>query len=261
MFPTRCLSISPNKVNALISFEKSAPFVPATLLQAARLPRTLMVSLLPSPSPIPNTLRRAHSEMAFSRRHQAGSRGLLEILETVSSWHVYSQFLTPTHSQCPDFDVNNFPFMGDCSYLEYSVVDHLQDRYVRSQKAGAAAIARDKLKKAKYRDLALATNHRVFPASQECTGRRSPGYKHIFVLCVDHHDKVAFDLSAPRRTWASATIRQNYFQRVAICGFWSGSYLMSKNRDFLNQTASDRAAEAAMLAARFLPHPASAAAS
>ena len=97
----------------------------------------------------------------------------------------------------------------------------------------------------------MHTNHQVYTATQETTGRLSAGYHRILKICADEHDRRAFDLTAPSRTWACTTFKQYHIQRIAI-DFWRGSAAMQQARTHIN-TIRARAAE---LAAAMQPHPA-----
>ena len=102
-------------------------------------------------------------------------------------------------------------------------MDPLRDQFVKTE-AGTAARTRDTEKTNKYTILAMNNNPRLlYPASQEATGRMSKGFR----LCEKHHNTEAFERTAPRRTWASASYRQYYLQRLAIV-FWCGSLAMHK---------------------------------
>ena len=99
----------------------------------------------------------------------------------------------------------------------------------------------------KYTALALHNNHTVLPATLETTGRMSKGFRKVFQICEERHDREAFERTATQRTWASATFRQYYMQRVAIA-FWSGSLAMQQRRERLN-------AHRARTTSSFLPPP------
>ena len=113
----------------------------------------------------------------YERRHKAGCMALHSLLRSLPNSCTTPQYNVPQQGATPDFDVMNFPNQGDLAFVEYSVVDPLQRAYLQasSQTAGHAASCRDKLKANKYRAEAQRTNHLIFTASQETTGRISKG--------------------------------------------------------------------------------------
>ncbi len=131
----------------------------------------------------------------------------------------------------PDFDVTNFPEIGDLAYIEYSVVDLLQGG---SAGGPRAANTRDQAKANKYRNLGVSTNHAIFPASQDTTGRLSDGFRKILQICDSKNDKEQFDEAmAGKLTWACVGFRQFHVQRIAI-SFWNGVSRMENNRARIN---------------------------
>ena len=69
----------------------------------------------------------------------------------------------------------------------------------------------------------------------------SKGYRKLFKICEERHDRAAFALTAISRTWASASYRQYYIQRIAIA-FWSGSLAMQRTRERINEHRARTAA-------------------
>jgi hypothetical protein len=124
--------------------------------------------------------------------------------------------------ETPDFDVLNVE-CGKHAFVEYSVVDHLQDALLlgSARTAGHAALKRDSDKWNKYRPLCLSSGRDLYTASQEASGRISKGYSKLIELAVERHDRADFDAIAPSRTWASDSLRA-YLQQVIALNYWSG---------------------------------------
>jgi hypothetical protein len=162
-----------------------------------------------------------------------------QLLATVPWAITIVQGQTPSTEANPDFHVTNLPKQGDQAYVEYSVVDHTRDCYLDTA-PGAAGKARDGQKRAKYNTLALNNNCLLYTATQEATGRMSLGYRRLLKACEENHDHEAFERTAIERTWASATFRQYYMQRIAIA-FWTGSLAMHKRCASVNRYNAQRA--------------------
>jgi hypothetical protein len=176
----------------------------------------------------------------FTQRHDAGCQVIHEILRHLPLAHAVAQYHNRDHTrrgdQTPDFDITNFPKSGDLAYVEYSVVDPLQGSLISasSQTEGSAAAKRDRDKTTKYQNLALQTNHVLYTASQETTGRISMGFRKFIELCDKAREPSMFENTyGPHLTWACTSFVQFCTQRIAI-GFWSGSRKMETTRQRLN---------------------------
>ena len=152
---------------------------------------------------------------------------------------VHAQYhLKVTNALTPDFVLTNFPEPGDVSHCEYSVISHLQTRFLSASNAGAAGQQRDLEKTRKYREHTRAAHCKFLPASQEASGRPSAGMYSVLSYVTRLHDKEHFALTASSRTWACPRFKQYLYQRVAI-GFWSGSAAMAQTRNRINTTAAN----------------------
>jgi len=159
---------------------------------------------------------------AFTVRHHQGCMGVKAVLDWIPHAVIYPRFSVNVPEETPDFDVLNVE-CGKHAFVEYSVVDHLQDALLlgSARTAGHAALKRDSDKWNKYRPLCLSSGRDLYTASQEASGRISKGYSKLIELAVERHDRADFDAIAPSRTWASDSLRA-YLQQVIALNYWSG---------------------------------------
>lgn len=175
----------------------------------------------------------------FELRHRAACSGVTEVLRTVPGLFARCNFSESSQHESPDFDITNFSGPGSLAYLEYSVVDPKRACYINTT-AGTASDCRDHEKSVKYRALGLLQNHAVHAISHETTGRLSRNFRKFLKICQSRHDKVAFELTAPRRTWACADWMRFHVQRLSIA-FWCGSHQMHSSRASVNEHRRARA--------------------
>ena len=129
--------------------------------------------------------------------------------------------------QYPDVEVYDFPYSGNSAFVEVSVVNPAQARLVRqaAQVPLSAAAAREREKRAKYASLAAQHKAALFPAVMEAFGAFGPGLKNILGACAARVSEERFAESVLARTWASASFRQFWSQRIAV-SFWRGAHQM-----------------------------------
>jgi len=173
---------------------------------------------------------------AFTVRHHQGCMGVKAVLDWIPNVITHPRFSVNVPEENPDFDCYNLE-RGKHGFVEYSVVDHLQDAHVNisASTAGHAAEARDTTKRAKYGPLCLSSGRVLYTASQEASGRVSAGYSKLIELAVTRHNRADFDAIAPTRTWASDSLRA-YLQQVIALNFWSGVVAAELGRVRVNES-------------------------
>jgi len=147
---------------------------------------------------------------------------LKNVLQWLPHAVINAQYAISRNEATPDFACFNLP-PSHHAYVEYSIIDHTQDHCLVASihHAGSAGKKRDTEKTEKYQALCLTNGAKIYPASQETSGRISEGYHKLLSMVVDNHDHDAFEASAATRTWSANTLRKYLYQVIAL-NFWAG---------------------------------------
>ena len=136
----------------------------------------------------------------------------------------------------PDLKVFGFPGPSDTAYVEVAFVNPLRNASLKKAAQTPLAAAREKEheKTRKYTPLAESENCHLIPAVMESTGAFGPNLQRILKMCANNINLPHFLESVDNRTWASASFKQFWSQRLAIA-FAQGHFQM-----FLAQTKRAR---------------------
>ena len=129
----------------------------------------------------------------------------------------------------PDLEGTDWPSRGDEALLEVTVTNPLKPSVLSqsSQTPLSAATTAERLKLAKYSDLAWKEGKHLYLIALEASGAFGVGLQKILRFAAAKADKAAFDATAESRTWAAHHWAQYWTQRIA-CAFWRGSSIMFK---------------------------------
>ena len=152
------------------------------------------------------------------------------MLRTCPQYTVYPHYQTEQsgsryHDDTPDIKVAGMPNHSAFSYVEVSITSpHRSD--VQTQAACfplAAASALENRRLAQYTGLATRTNCSLYVAALETTCAFGAGLQDLVERCSSNHDALAFEDSAPLRTFTSRHYKSYWMQRIALA-YWAGFY-------------------------------------